>query len=193
MKIAPQVWKNGEFIKWDDAQIHIMSHVVNYGSSVFEGIRCYETSKGSAVFRLTEHMQRLVNSAKVYRMDPAYTRDDFCNATVELIEKSGLESCYIRPIVIRGLDMNKPSFGVYPLNNPVDSYVAAWQWGKYLGEEALESGIDVCVSSWTRISSNSLPTMAKAGAMSMETMRACGCGLRRIFPWSMPGSAMSSV
>ncbi len=169
MKIAPKVWKNGEFINWDDAQIHVMSHVVNYGSSVFEGIRCYETSKGSAVFRLTEHMQRLVNSAKIYRMAPEFSRDDFCNATVKLIQHSGLESCYLRPIIIRGLDMNKPSFGVYPLNSPIDSYVAAWQWGKYLGEEALESGIDVCVSSWTRITSNSLPSMAKAGANYMNS------------------------
>jgi len=169
MKIAPTVWKNGEFIKWDDARIHVMSHVVNYGTSVFEGIRCYETSKGSAVFRLSEHMQRLVNSAKIYRMDSQFSRDEFCNATVELIRQSGLESCYIRPLIFRGLDEAKPAFGVNPLNNPIDSYVAAWQWGKYLGEEALESGIDVCVSSWTRITSNSLPTMAKAGANYMNS------------------------
>jgi len=169
MKISPKVWKNGEFINWEDAKIHVMSHVVNYGSSVFEGIRCYETSKGSAVFRLTEHMQRLVNSAKIYRMDSRFTRDQFCDATVELIRLSGLESCYLRPIIFRGLDEAKPAFGVYPLNNPVDSYVAAWQWGKYLGEEALETGIDVCVSSWTRITSNSLPAMAKAGANYMNS------------------------
>ena len=169
MKIAPKVWKNGEFIDWDDARIHVMSHVVNYGTSVFEGIRCYETSKGSAVFRLPEHMQRLVNSAKIYRMDSPYSRDQFCDATVELIRQSGLESCYLRPIIFRGLDENNPSFGVYPLNNPIDSYIAAWQWGKYLGEEALETGIDVCVSSWTRISSNALPSMAKAGANYMNS------------------------
>lgn len=169
MKISPKVWKNGKFIDWDDARIHVMSHVVNYGSSVFEGIRCYETSKGSAVFRLTEHMQRLVNSAKIYRMDSGFTRDQFCDVTVELIRQSGLESCYIRPIIFRGLDENKPAFGVNPLNNPVESYVAAWQWGKYLGEEALETGIDVCVSSWTRITSNSLPAMAKAGANYMNS------------------------
>ena len=169
MKISPKVWKNGEFIDWDDARIHVMSHVVNYGTSVFEGIRCYETSKGSAVFRLREHMQRLVNSAKIYRMDSPYSRDQFCDATVELIRRSGLDSCYLRPLIFRGLDENKPSFGVYPLNNPIDSYVAAWQWGKYLGEEALETGIDVCVSSWTRISSNALPSMAKAGANYMNS------------------------
>ena len=163
-KIAPKVWKNGEFIDWDDARIHVMSHVVNYGSSVFEGIRCYETSKGSAIFRLNEHMQRLVNSAKIYRMDSPFTRQEFCDASVELVQQSGLDSCYLRPVIFRGLDEAKPAFGVYPLNNPVDSYIAAWQWGKYLGEGALENGIDVCVSSWTRITSNSLPSMAKAGA-----------------------------
>jgi branched-chain amino acid aminotransferase len=169
MKISPVVWKNGEVIKWDDARIHVMSHVVHYGSSVFEGIRCYNTSQGSAVFRLPEHIQRLLNSAKIYRMDPSYTREQICDATVDLIGESGLKECYIRPVVFRGLDEAKPSFGVYGLLNPVDTYIAAWEWGKYLGEEALESGIDVCVSSWTRITSNSMPAMAKAGANYMNS------------------------
>jgi branched-chain amino acid aminotransferase len=169
MKIASKVWKNGKLIDWDDARIHVMSHVVNYGSSVFEGIRCYNTSNGPAVFRLTEHMQRLVNSAKIYRMESEFTRDDFCKATVELIGDSGLDECYIRPLIMRGLNEEKPAFGVNPFPNPVDAYVAAWQWGKYLGEEALDNGIDVCVSSWTRITSNSLPTMAKAGANYMNS------------------------
>ena len=169
MKISPKVWKNGEFIDWDDARLHVMSHVVNYGSSVFEGIRCYETSRGSAVFRLSEHMQRLLNSAKVYRMDTPFTRDDFCDATVELIRQSGLEHCYIRPVILRGLDENKPSFGVNPFPAPIDAYIATWQWGKYLGEEALEAGIDVCVSSWSRITSNAMPAMAKAGANYMNS------------------------
>ena len=169
MKIAPQVWKNGEFIDWDDARIHVMSHVVNYGSSVFEGIRCYETTKGSAIFRLSEHMQRLVNSAKIYRMDSQFSRDEFCSAAVDLVGQSGLESCYLRPLIVRGLDEDKPSFGVNGMSNPIDSYIAAWQWGKYLGEEALETGIDVCVSSWTRITSNSMPAMAKAGANYMNS------------------------
>jgi branched-chain amino acid aminotransferase len=169
MKIAPKVWRNGEFIDWKDANIHVMSHVVNYGSSVFEGIRCYETSKGPAIFRLPEHMQRLINSAKIYRMAPEFTRDDFNKAAVDLVADSGLESCYLRPLIFRGLDLAKPAFGVNPLNNPIDSYVAAWQWGKYLGEEALETGIDVCVSSWTRLTSNSMPVMAKAGANYMNS------------------------
>ena len=118
MKISPKVWKNGEFINWEDARIHVMSHVVNYGSSVFEGIRCYNTSKGSAVFRLTEHMQRLVNSAKIYRMDSQFSREQFCDSAVELIRQSGLDECYIRPLIFRGLDENKPAFGVNPFPNP---------------------------------------------------------------------------
>ncbi len=169
MKISPKVWKNGQFIDWDDARIHVMSHVINYGSSVFEGIRCYNTAKGSAVFRLPEHMQRLINSAKIYRMDSPFTRDEFCDATTELIRQSGLDECYIRPIIFRGLDEVKPAFGVNPFPNPIDAYIATWEWGKYLGEEALESGIDVCVSSWTRITSNSMPAMAKAGANYMNS------------------------
>jgi branched-chain amino acid aminotransferase len=169
MKISPKVWRNGEFIDWDDARIHVMSHVVNYGSSVFEGIRCYNTEKGPAVFRLKEHMQRLVNSAKIYRMDPSFDRDRFCEATVELIRQSGLDECYIRPVIFRGLDEDNPAFGVYPLNNPVECYVAAWQWGKYLGDEAIENGIDVCVSSWNRFNTNALPAMAKAGANYMNS------------------------
>ena len=169
MKISPVVWKNGEVIQWDDARIHVMSHVVHYGSSVFEGIRCYNTSKGSAVFRLTEHIQRLLNSAKIYRMDPTYSRDEICKATVDLIAESGLESCYLRPVIFRGLDEDNPTFGVYGMENPIETYVAAWQWGKYLGEEALENGIDVCVSSWTRITSNTKPAMAKAGANYMNS------------------------
>lgn len=169
MKISPKVWRNGEIIDWDDARIHIMSHVIHYGSSVFEGIRCYKTTKGSAVFRLTEHIQRLMNSAKIYRMDPAFDREQIIDATIELIGESGLDECYIRPVIIRGLDEDKPAFGVNPFGNPIDAYIAIWQWGKYLGEEAIEAGIDVCVSSWTRITSNSMPAMAKAGANYMNS------------------------
>jgi len=169
MKISPKVWRNGEIINWDDARVHIMSHVIHYGSSVFEGIRCYNTTQGSAVFRLTEHIQRLMNSAKIYRMDPAFNREQIIDATVELVRASGLDECYIRPVIFRGLDEAKPSFGVNPFGSPIDTYIATWQWGKYLGEEALEAGIDVCVSSWTRITSNSMPAMAKAGANYMNS------------------------
>lgn len=169
MKISPKVWKNGSFIDWDDARVHVMTHAINYGSSVFEGIRCYDGAGGPAIFRLTEHMQRLLNSAKIYRMDPEFDRDTFCDSAVELVRQSGLDECYLRPLIIRGLDEDKPAFGVNPFPNPIDSYIAAWQWGRYLGEEAVENGIDVCVSSWTRITSNSMPAMAKAGANYMNS------------------------
>lgn len=169
MRIAPKVWHDGKFINWDDARVHVMTHAIHYGSSVFEGIRCYKTQNGSAVFRLTEHMKRLQNSAKIYRMDVNHGVQEFCDATVELIRQSDLEECYIRPIIFRGLDEENPAFGVNPFPNPLSSYIAVWEWGKYLGEEALEQGIDVCVSSWTRITSNSMPSMAKAGANYMNS------------------------
>ncbi len=169
MKIAPKIWRNGEFIKWDEARVHVMTHAIHYGSSVFEGIRAYKTERGAAVFRLQEHIQRLLNSAKVYRMPVERDLEEFCRATVDLIKDSEMDACYIRPVIFRGLDEAKPAFGVNPFPNPVECYIAAWDWGKYLGEEALEAGVDVCVSSWTRITSNSLPAVAKAGANYMNS------------------------
>ena len=169
MKIATKIWRNGEFIEWKDARVHVMTHAIHYGSSVFEGIRAYKAERGTAIFRLTEHMQRLLNSAKVYRMDIKYSREELCQASVELVRDSGMDECYIRPVVFRGLNEEKPAFGVNPFPNPIDCYMAAWDWGKYLGEEALEIGVDVCVSSWTRITSNSLPAVAKAGANYMNS------------------------
>ncbi|MFV0388492.1 MAG: branched-chain amino acid transaminase [Pyrinomonadaceae bacterium] len=168
-KIAPKVWHNGEFIDWKDARVHVMTHAINYGSSVFEGIRAYKGVSGTAIFRLDEHMQRLLNSAKIYRMEVNFSRDDFAGAATELVRDSGLDECYIRPLIFRGLDEANPAFGVNPFPNPLESYIAVWEWGKYLGEEALEQGIDVCVSSWTRITSNSMPAMAKAGANYMNS------------------------
>lgn len=169
LRVSSKVWKNGELINWDDARVHVMSHVIHYGSSVFEGIRCYSNSNGSAVFRLEEHAKRLLNSAKIYRMTHPYSLEELKKATVDVIRESGLDECYIRPIIFRGLDESKPAFGVNPLPNPVDCYIAVWEWGKYLGDEALDNGIDVCVSSWNRITSNSLPAMAKAGANYMNS------------------------
>ena len=169
MKTAPKIWRNGEFINWDEARVHVMTHAIHYGSSVFEGIRAYKAEQGTAIFRLTEHIQRLLNSAKVYRMDTTYTREDICRAAVELVRDSGMDECYIRPVIFRGLDEEKPSFGVNPFPAPIDCYLAAWDWGKYLGEEALETGVDVCVSSWTRTPANSLPAVAKAGANYMNS------------------------
>ncbi|MCY7375552.1 MAG: branched-chain amino acid transaminase [Pyrinomonadaceae bacterium] len=169
MKIAPKIWRNGEFINWDEARVHVMTHAIHYGSSVFEGIRAYHTERGTAVFRLTEHIQRLLNSAKVYRMDTTYTREEICLAAVEIVRGGGMDECYLRPIIFRGLNEEKPAFGVNPFPNPIECYIAAWDWGKYLGEEALETGVDVCVSSWTRTPSNSLPAVAKAGANYMNS------------------------
>jgi len=157
--MEPDIWHNGEFIAHDDAQIHVLSHVIHYGSSVFEGIRCYETEEGPAVFRLEEHMERLVDSAKVYRMDIPYTLDELTEAVVETIEQSGLRECYIRPVVLRG----EGPMGVNPLDNPVETFIAVWEWGQYLGEEALEKGVDVEVASWNRMAPNTFPAMAKAG------------------------------
>ncbi len=169
MKIATKVWRNGEFIEWKNARVHVMTHAIHYGSSVFEGVRAYNTERGTAIFRLTEHIQRLMNSAKVYRMDIKFSREEICQAAVELVRDSEMEECYLRPVVFRGLNEDKPAFGVNPFPNPIDCYIAAWDWGKYLGEEALETGVDVCVSSWTRTPSNSLPAVAKAGANYMNS------------------------
>jgi branched-chain amino acid aminotransferase len=168
-RIVPEVWHDGQFIKWDDARVHVMSHVLHYGSSVFEGIRCYKTKRGPAVFRLREHMQRLLNSAKIYRMPREWALEELCDATVQLIARSGFEQCYVRPIMFRSLDEEQPSFGVNPFPNPMACYIGAWDWGKYLGDEAIEQGVDVCVSSWTRLTPNSMPAMAKAGANYMNS------------------------
>ncbi|MCA1556730.1 MAG: branched-chain amino acid transaminase [Acidobacteria bacterium] len=168
-RINPEIWHNGQFIKWDDARVHVMSHVLHYGSSVFEGIRCYDTKRGPAIFRLREHMQRLMNSAKIYRMDHEFTLDQLCDAAVGLVQRGGLEQCYLRPIIFRSLDEAHPAFGVNPFPNPLVCYIGAWDWGKYLGEEAIEQGVDVCVSSWNRLSPNSMPAMAKSGANYMNS------------------------
>ena len=155
-----KIWFNGELVAHEDATIHVLSHVVHYGSSVFEGIRCYTTDRGPAIFRLREHMQRLVDSAKIHRMEIPYDLDALCDACVETVAASELKSCYLRPLVFRG----HGKMGVNPLNNPVETVVAVWEWGKYLGPEALEQGVDVQVSSWSRNAPNTTPSLAKAGA-----------------------------
>jgi branched-chain amino acid aminotransferase len=167
--IAPVVWKDGEFIRWEDARVHVMSHVLHYGSSVFEGIRCYKTRRGPAVFRLREHMQRLLNSAKIYRMEHPWTLAELSGAAISLVARSGLEQCYLRPIMFRSLDEERPAFGVNPFPNPMSCYIGAWDWGKYLGDAAIEQGVDVCVSSWNRLTPNSMPAMAKAGSNYMNS------------------------
>ncbi|MDQ5845520.1 MAG: branched-chain amino acid transaminase [Acidobacteriota bacterium] len=168
-RICDVVWHDGQFIKWNDARVHVMSHVLHYGSSIFEGIRCYATKNGPAVFRLKEHMQRFLNSAKIYRMDHQWKLDQLRDASVELVDRSGLEQCYIRPILFRSLDEANPAFGVNPFPNPLACYIGAWDWGKYLGDEAIEKGVDVCVSTWNRLTPNSMPAMAKSGANYMNS------------------------
>jgi branched-chain amino acid aminotransferase len=168
-RICDVVWHDGQFINWNDARVHVMSHVLHYGSSIFEGIRCYATKDGPAIFRLKEHMQRFLNSAKIYRMDHTWNLDQLCEASVELVQRSGLPQCYIRPILFRSLDEAHPAFGVNPFPNPLACYIGAWDWGKYLGDEAIEKGVDVCVSTWNRLTPNSMPAMAKSGANYMNS------------------------
>jgi branched-chain amino acid aminotransferase len=158
-----KIWHNGKLIRWDDANIHVMSHVVHYGSSVFEGVRCYELPSGPAIFRAREHMQRLLDSAKIYRMDVNYGLDELVSAMVELIASNGTWPCYIRPIVFRGYG----DAGVTPIHCPVEVYMINYPWGKYLAGD--DTGVDVCVSSWTRLAPNTLPVMAKAGANYMNS------------------------
>lgn len=166
LKATEKIWRNGEFIAWDDAKIHVLSHVVSYGSSVFEGIRCYETPGGPAVFRLREHVRRMVDSAKIYRMDTfQFTQQQLADAILELVSVNSLRSCYVRPIALRGYG----EMGVNGLKNPVDVYLACWEWGKYLGDEAMTEGVDVCISSWSRIAPNTLPALSKAGANYMNS------------------------
>jgi branched-chain amino acid aminotransferase len=160
-----KIWRNGQWINWDDAQIHVLSHVVSYGSAVFEGIRCYDTKQGPAIFRLREHIQRLINSAKIYRMDLSVSLPQFCDVATELVRLNKMTACYVKPIVLRGYG----EVGVNPLNSPIDIYMACWHWGAYLGPDALSKGVDVGVSSWTRIAPNTLPAMSKAAANYMNS------------------------
>ena len=165
MTPTEKIWHNGKFIAWDEARIHVLSHVVSYGSSVFEGVRCYETLSGPAIFRLKEHTRRLFDSAKVYRIDVPFTHEELEHAQLELVRVNKLRSCYIRPIILRGYG----KMGVLPFGNPTEVYMACWEWGKYLGDEALAQGVDVCVSSWTRIAPNTLPALAKAAGNYMNS------------------------
>jgi branched-chain amino acid aminotransferase len=155
-----KIWMNGKLVEWKDATIHIASHVIHYGSGVFEGARCYATPKGSACFRLDTHMRRLEHSAKIYRMDYPLDLSGWMNAALDTIRANGMKACYVRPILYRGYD----TLGVNPLANPVDAAIMVWEWGAYLGQEALEQGVDVKISSWSRMAPNTLPAMAKATA-----------------------------
>jgi len=160
-----KVWMNGALVDFADAKIHVFSHAVHYGSGVFEGTRCYTTPRGPAVFRLRDHTDRLFASAKIYRMQIPFSKDAIDDAVLETIRANGFEACYVRPIVYRGMG----TLGVNPFNSPIDVAIGVWKWGKYLGPEALENGVDVCVSSWNRMAPNTFPAMAKATANYMNS------------------------
>lgn len=154
-----KIWRNGQLVDFQDATIHVMSHVVHYGSSVFEGIRSYDTPRGGAVFRLRDHMRRLIDSAKIYRMDLGHSLDALCEAVVETIAANGLTACYIRPLAVR----TGQNMGIHPGNAPVELFIICWIWGRYLGDDAMERGVDVRISSWRRAAGSTFPVMAKAG------------------------------
>lgn len=154
------IWMNGRMVEFEKATVHVLTHALHYGSGLFEGIRCYETARGPAILRLPEHMKRLENSCRVYRMEIPYSREQLTQAVHDAITVNGLKACYIRPIIFRGFG----SPGINPLPLPVEVSIAVWPWGRYLGEDAQEKGVDVCVSSWRRSSPSAAPAVAKATA-----------------------------
>jgi len=154
-----KIWRDGQLVNWEDATIHVISHVVHYGSSVFEGMRCYETPSGGAIFRAHDHMRRLHDSCKIYRMELRHSIDELVQACIDTVAANGLRECYLRPVVIRSGEQ----MGVYPVGVPIETFIIPWQWGAYLGNDSLEHGVDVCVSSWRRPAPDTFPTLAKAG------------------------------
>lgn len=154
-----RIWRDGSFVEWDDATIHVMSHVVHYGSSVFEGIRCYETPSGPAIFRLPEHMRRFADSCRIYRMPLEHSQETLAQACVDTVSENGLPHCYLRPVAVR----TGQHMGVFPANAPLEVFIIPWQWGAYLGQAGLTDGVDVCVSSWRRAAPDTFPSLAKAG------------------------------
>jgi len=154
------IWMNGQLVEFEKATVHVLAHALHYGSGLFEGIRCYDTRRGPAVFRLPEHLKRLENSCKVYRMAIPYDRDQLSQALLETIRANELRECYIRPLVFRGFG----TAGINPLKSPVEVVIAVWPWGRYLGDDAIEQGVDACVSSWRRSGLGGSPALAKATA-----------------------------
>jgi len=168
------IWRDGEFIRWEDATIHVLSHSMQFGSSAFEGIRAYATPRGPAIFRLEDHLQRLIDSCRMYRMDLKYSLDELVAAAVEVVDRNNIETCYIRPMVLRGYGAS----GMVPFDSPVETYIPCWPWGGYLGDDANEKGVDACVSSWARMQPNTIPAMAKVAGnylsgqlIKMEALR----------------------
>lgn len=155
---SPWIWKDNDFIRWDDATVHVMSLAVQFAASVFEGIRCYNTPNGPAVFRVHDHLKRLMSSSRTYRMQPDYTIDELVEAIRATVRRNELDACYIRPTVLRGFG----SSSMHPEHSPIETYIPVWPWGAYLGEEALAQGVDVCVSSWNRPAPNTIPSGAKS-------------------------------
>src|SRR5947209_3116869 len=151
------IWRDGEFVRWADATVHVLCHSLQFGSSAFEGIRCYSTPRGPAIFRLEDHLQRLLDSCRIYRMDVKYSLDELVDANCELVERNNVDECYLRPMVVRGYGAS----GMVPFDSPVEVYLPCWPWGAYLGEGALENGVDACVSTWNRVAPNTIPAMAK--------------------------------
>ncbi len=168
MHETEKIWMNGELVGWQDAKVHVLSHVMHYGSGVFEGIRAYSTDRGPAVFRLMDHLRRLERSSEIYFMDLPYSIEELRAATHEVIAVNGLDACYVRPLAYRGYG----ELGINPLTCPVDVIIAVWPWGAYLGEEALEHGVRVMTSSWRRIGPNTLPAAAKASGQYLNSQLA---------------------
>jgi branched-chain amino acid aminotransferase len=166
IQATEKIWHNGTMIPWDEARVHVLTHALHYGTSVFEGIRCYDTPEGPAIFRAREHIRRFFDSCKIYRMTGLpFTQEELVDALQELVRVNKMTACYLRPLAFRGYG----EVGVLSLKNPMEAYIACWEWGKYLGPEAIEKGVDVCVSSWTRLAPNTLPAMAKVAANYMNS------------------------
>ena len=165
---ATKIWFDGNMVEWKDANIHVLSHVVHYGTSVFEGIRAYKNDKGVGVFRLKEHVQRLFDSAKIYKIEIPYTQEEIEQAILETVRVNDLNGCYIRPIVFKGYG----ELGVDPTNCPVNVVIAAWEWGSYLGEEGMANGVDIGISSWRKPAPDTFPALAKCGANYMNSQLA---------------------
>ena len=163
-----RIWRDGELVEWEDANIHVMSHVVHYGSSVFEGVRCYETPQGGAIFRLREHMRRLLDSCRIYRIEMAHSLEALMQGCVDTVAANELKQCYLRPVVVR----TGEQMGVWSAGVPVETFIIAWKWGTYLGEEGMKHGVDVCVSSWRRAAPDTFPAMAKAGGNYLSSQLA---------------------
>ena len=162
------IWQDGDFVDWDDATVHVLTHGLHYGTGIFEGVRCYDTDNGPAIFRWDEHLDRFYQSAKPYDMEVPFSREELTEATLELLRREELRSCYIRPVAFYGYG----SLGVSPEENPVNAAIAAWPWGTYLGEEALEKGVEVMISSWRKYASSQVPTNAKTTGLYVNSLLA---------------------